>query len=82
MNMFEACMYGDLARVKELVSKDLSLVNTEENVGWKLRLASLNGHMAIVAYLERQPVREVFLLMCRSRTIPHDLVRSLFTYFV
>jgi ankyrin repeat protein len=73
-------MKGHLVVVKLLVSKGAD-VNWKGQNGWTpLYMAS--GHWDIAKYIKTQPVREVFLVICHSRCMPHDLVRSLFTYFL
>jgi tankyrase len=75
-----ACVNGHLVIVKFLVSKGASL-NAKTGRGYTpLHYAYAEGDSTNVAYLERQPLRAVFLVLCHSRVFSIDLVRSLFTY--
>jgi ankyrin repeat protein len=77
-----ACSQGHLATVKFLVSKGANPIATTNREYTPLNYALANGHLNVLAYLEKQHVRVVFIVLCPSRCMPHDLVRSLFTYFL
>jgi ankyrin repeat protein len=78
-----ASVNGHLAMVEFLVANGAD-VNTKDRWGnTPLIIAACKRNLDEVAkYLEKQPVRVVFLVLCHYRVFSHDLVRSLFTYFI
>jgi ankyrin repeat protein len=77
-----ACIYGHLAMVKFLVSNGAYVNANEEYWRTPVLFAYNQGHLNIVHYLKKQPLRVALIFLCHSRVFSHDLVRSLFTYFV
>jgi ankyrin repeat protein len=78
-----ACSSGKLTVVKFLVWKEGDVnVKDQQKEDTPLYFACITGHLDIIKYLEKEPVRIVFITLCHSRVFSHDLVRSLFTYFL
>jgi Ankyrin repeats (3 copies) len=77
-----ASFKGELAIVKFLVSKGADMKTSTEYGVTPLRIACDLGRLNVVIYLQKQPLRVVFLVLCHSRVFSIDLVRSLFLYFV
>jgi ankyrin repeat protein len=73
---------GHLAVVKFLVSRGACVEVKNDCDSTPLLYAHVYGQWDVVKYLRKQFVREVFLSLCRSSKVPHDLVRSLFTYVI
>jgi Ankyrin repeats (many copies) len=71
------CYEGQFALVKFLVynGADVRARNHSGRTALQLTLKR-----SVRLYLEKQPVREVLMVLCRSHTIPHDLVRALCMY--
>jgi Ankyrin repeats (many copies) len=78
--LYHASCHGHLAIAKFLVWKGTDARSLNIHKHCAMLIASTSGNDPIGNYMSKQTVRDVFLLLCHSRCMPHDLVCSLFTY--